>query len=77
MSRLRYPETPVDTLRRWARKGLSFADVAQIIGCSRGAVASRARRAGVQFRGAFSGGGCNREQALKGWETRRATGRHC
>jgi hypothetical protein len=52
--------------------GLSMGQTAKLIGKSRSAVASVARRSGVRFHGEQTrGGGCNSAQALRGWETRR------
>lgn len=60
-------------VRRYADRGLSMSRVADLIGKSRSAVASIARRYEITFHGEQTvGGGCNSEQALRGWETRRA-----
>lgn len=53
--------------------GFSMRKAGDLIGKSRSAVAGIAKRNGLRFRGAQTiGGGCNTEQALRGWETRRA-----
>lgn len=58
-----------------ARYGLSMRQAGDLIGKSRSAVASIARRNGFRFHGEQTvGGGCNTQQALKGWETRRTRG---
>lgn len=60
-------------LQALADKGLSQGQAAALLGVTRNTVGGRARDCGVRFHGPiFRGGGCNSEQALKGWTTRRA-----
>jgi hypothetical protein len=61
-----------ERLRALAAAGLSLAQAAQRLGVTRNTVIGRARDRGVRFNGPqFVGGGCNSDQALKGWATRR------
>jgi hypothetical protein len=56
-----------------AAEGLSMAQAARALDLTRNAVVGRARDLGVRFQGApVIGGGCNSEQARRGWQTRRA-----
>ncbi len=61
------------TLRALAAAGLSARQAAGLLGVTRNTVIGRARDRGVAFRGPCRPGtGCNSEQALRGWATRRA-----
>jgi hypothetical protein len=56
-----------------AAEGLSQAQAARALGLTRNAVVGRARDFEIRFQGSpFIGGGCNPEQARRGWQTRRA-----
>ncbi|WP_309628766.1 hypothetical protein [Brevundimonas sp.] len=60
-------------LQPLADAGLSTAGAALLLGVTRNTVIGRARDCGVRFDGPRpKTGGCNREQALRGWATRRA-----
>lgn len=60
-------------LQPLADAGLSTAGAALLLGVTRNTVIGRARDCGVRFNGPRpKTGGCNREQALQGWSTRRA-----
>jgi len=60
-------------LQPLAEAGLSTRGAALLLGLTRNAVIGRARDCGVRFDGPRpKTGGCNREQALQGWATRRA-----
>lgn len=60
-------------LQLLADAGLSTAGAALLLGVTRNTVIGRARDCGVRFNGPRpKTGGCNREQALRGWATRRA-----
>lgn len=60
-------------LQPLADAGLSAGAAALLLGLTRNTVIGRARDCGVRFKGPQPRtGGCNREQALRGWATRRA-----
>lgn len=59
-------------LRDYAAAGLSMRTAARALGRSRNAVSGRAFRLNIHFSGPQTfGGGCDREAALRGWQTRR------
>lgn len=67
------PEDPF--IRACASSGLSMTQTGRLMGWTRGQVAGRASKIGVRFNGPpVFRGGCNSEQAHRGWATRRARG---
>lgn len=63
-------------IRRYADSWKSVRQCAEALGLPVGTVLSRGRRLRVRFSAPdFRGGGCDRDAALRGWETRRAHAR--
>ncbi|MDP1642751.1 MAG: hypothetical protein Q8L59_11255 [Phenylobacterium sp.] len=66
-----------ERLQALADLGLSQRQAAALLGVTKNTVTGRARDCGVRFQAPpFRGGGCNSQQARKGWATRRARASH-
>lgn len=66
-----WTKAQIEALRKYARNGASFSDVAALTGRTRNAVAGKARREGITFSGILDHAAAS-ASAHKAWRTKRS-----